>query len=80
MGGTIDDTVYETVLQVIGTSDRIEFTDQLSLRGLDSLATVELTLTLEDKLGIVFSDEDLKPANFSTVASIIAIARSSIDK
>jgi acyl carrier protein len=48
----------------------------LAQLGLDSLATINLVLALEDVLGISFPEDTLTPATFRSVASIRdAVAR-----
>jgi acyl carrier protein len=46
-------------------------TDSLSSIGIDSLAMVELIVSLEDGLDITFDDSDLDPAQLTTVGAIV---------
>jgi acyl carrier protein len=41
--------------------------------GLDSLASVELVLSLEDHFGIYFDDDEVQFANFVSIDSIVAL-------
>lgn len=42
----------------------------LNVYGLDSLARVELVISLEDEFGVNFKDCDLTQKNFETIGSI----------
>lgn len=43
--------------------------------GLDSLATVDLLVTLEDEFGIEFPDDKLTPSTFVTAAALWDVVR-----
>lgn len=43
--------------------------------GLDSLATVELLVNLEDEFGIEFPDDKLTPSTFVTAAALWDVVR-----
>lgn len=45
----------------------------LRASGLDSLASVELALNLEDHFGLYFNDDDLRFENFASIDSIVAL-------
>ena len=46
-------------------------TDLLADHGLDSLASVQFTIDLEDTFGIVFEDEDIAFEGFATIRSVV---------
>ncbi|MER5431767.1 acyl carrier protein [Streptomyces sp. NPDC002588] len=63
--------VRDQVTAALGPDASFTDTDLLPDHGLDSLRSVELTLTLEDRFGIVFEDEELAFENFVTVSGIV---------
>ena len=53
---------------------RAELTDDLPLLNdlLDSLAVLDLVLMIESEFLVEVADDDLEPANFATIANIVA--------
>ncbi len=74
MEGTAD-RIRDFVLE---TSDwpggRAELTDDLPLLNnvLDSIGVIELVSFLESELGVEVDDDELDPANFSTIGAVVA--------
>lgn len=48
-------------------------TDQVADHGLDSLASVQLTLNLEDTFDVVFDDDEITLENFATIERMVAL-------
>ncbi|GAA3841020.1 acyl carrier protein [Sphaerisporangium flaviroseum] len=46
--------------------------------GLDSIGFVELRVQCEDTFGIVISDDEFAPENFSTLGSVVALVESKV--
>ncbi|WP_426954415.1 acyl carrier protein [Muricoccus radiodurans] len=69
--------IEATIREVLGTTatlstpaTALDVRDDLFDRGLTSLATVELMLALEGRLGVEFPDEALTRQTFRTIASL----------
>lgn len=69
----IEKSIAEFVQEFLSLPEPPGTADRLFDHGLDSLASVELTLTLEDRFGIVFGDNELSFENFGSVDAIAAI-------
>ncbi|MEU1799500.1 acyl carrier protein [Streptomyces sp. NPDC019937] len=67
----IADAVREVVREIAPDISELEERTSLNSLGLDSLASVELTLRLEDRFGVVFEDDELAFEHFESVASIV---------
>ena len=67
----IADAVREVVREIAPNLPEIEESASLNSMGLDSLASVELTLRLEDRFGVVFEDDEMAFEHFESVASIV---------
>ncbi|MFI6698996.1 acyl carrier protein [Streptomyces sp. NPDC050509] len=63
--------VREVVREIAPNIPEMEESVSLNSLGLDSLGSVELTLRLEDRFGVVFEDDELAFENFESVASIV---------
>lgn len=62
--------VKNKVLEVLNTTDEITYEENLALRGLDSLRTVELVVELEEMFNVTFDDEEMLTENFSSIDKI----------
>ncbi|MEV7869745.1 acyl carrier protein [Streptomyces sp. NPDC088124] len=67
----IANAVREVVREIAPDIPEMEENISLNSLGLDSLGSVELTLRLEDRFGVVFEDDELAFENFESVASIV---------
>ncbi|MFJ2172762.1 acyl carrier protein [Streptomyces sp. NPDC087851] len=67
----IANAVREVVREIAPNIPEMEESVSLNSLGLDSLGSVELTLRLEDRFGVVFEDDELAFENFESVASIV---------
>lgn len=70
--------VREYVEKITGAPAGFTETDSLARHGLDSLGSVELTLSLEDGFGITFEDAELSFENFETIAGIVDLVHSKV--
>jgi len=62
--------VKNKVLEVLNPADEISFGENLALRGLDSMKTVELVVDLEEMFDVTFDDEEMLTENFSSIEKI----------
>ncbi|GGY06510.1 hypothetical protein GCM10010358_69720 [Streptomyces minutiscleroticus] len=69
----IADAVREVVREIVPQASEVEEGVLLSSLGLDSLASVELTLRLEDRFGVVFEDDEMAFEHFESVGSIVEL-------
>ncbi|MYQ65948.1 hypothetical protein GTY92_21205 [Streptomyces sp. SID4950] len=53
--------------------------DLLADRGLDSLTSIQLTLSLEDDFDIVFADDEISLEHFATIDTIVQLLETKID-
>ena len=70
---SLKDILIEDLFVELGRDD---IRPDASLRneiGLDSLGFVELKTQIENRYGIVISDDDFTPENFATIASLTAL-------
>ncbi|MGW7466954.1 acyl carrier protein [Streptomyces xantholiticus] len=67
----IADKVRQQVGDVLNSPAGFPDTDLLADHGLDSLASIQLTLELEDKFGFAFEDDEISLENFATIGSIV---------
>lgn len=63
--------IIESINQVLEQEIMLENGDDLKGEGLDSMATVELVIELEDVFGIQFNDKDMIVDNFKTINQIV---------
>jgi acyl carrier protein len=68
------DATFESLLRrhlrFLPAEATLEPADDLRALGLDSMATIELMLNLEDKYGVAFPDDALAAAAWSTPAAL----------
>ncbi|MER6691798.1 phosphopantetheine-binding protein [Streptomyces minutiscleroticus] len=69
----IADAVRKVVREIVPQASEVEEGVLLSSLGLDSLASVELTLRLEDRFGVVFEDDEMAFEHFESVGSIVEL-------
>jgi acyl carrier protein len=69
-----DDIIKIIAQQSIVPLNEISTRDPLSSIGIDSLAMVELIISLEDGLNVTFDDSDLDPAQLTTVGAMVDLA------
>lgn len=78
-----DESLVREILQSHGKlavpAGSVKDTDDLYKLGLSSLATVNVMLELETRLGAAIPDEALTRATFQTIAALTALVRS-LDK
>ncbi|WP_052497729.1 MULTISPECIES: acyl carrier protein [Bacillus] len=67
----IEEKITQIVREVLETNDEINKQLELSELGMDSLASINLIVELEDAFDIVFNDNELLFENFSTIENII---------
>jgi len=75
----IEQRVRLEVAKVLDVVPEIGGAEPLTLQGLDSLRSVELTLSLEDNFAIVFDDEDISFENFTSIDSIVELLDAKLD-
>ncbi|GAA3434174.1 acyl carrier protein [Kutzneria kofuensis] len=63
--------VRSRIEQILGDERRIGDLDPLTYHGLDSLRSVDLTLSLENRFALVFEDDELDFENFRSVRRIV---------
>ncbi|NJQ01089.1 acyl carrier protein [Streptomyces zingiberis] len=63
--------VREVVRVLVPDAPTMADSASLNSLGLDSLASVELTLRLEERFGVIFEDDELAFGNFESVATIV---------
>lgn len=62
--------VKTRVLETLKVSENIDENEDLTLKGLDSIKTVELIVDLEEAFEIAFQDEEMLTENFISISKI----------
>jgi acyl carrier protein len=76
----ITSAVREVTARILSTELPAETSVPLTDFGLDSLASVELTLDLEDHFQIAFDDDELQFEKFATVDNIVALIAGKVSR
>jgi acyl carrier protein len=74
----IQDLVRAELEPLLSTPVTFGEDELLADHGLDSLASVELTLNLEDTFDITFDDDELSFEHFATLATITELIRTKV--
>lgn len=72
------DLIRVELERLLGTAVTFGDHEPLADHGLDSLTSVELTLSLEDTFDIAFEDDELSFDNFASVATITELLHSKV--
>ncbi len=68
-------TTYDAVLAVVrslgGSHQTIDEDTRLTSLGFDSMGVVQLIVEIEGSLHVTFREDDLTPAAFSTIGSLV---------
>lgn len=67
--------ISSCIRKLTGAEGELDENANLSVYGLDSLARVELVISLENEFGISFKDSDLSQNNFETISSIYRLIK-----
>ena len=73
------ETVVRPHLKFLSQSDRLEPTQDLGEAGLDSMASIDLLLDLENSFGISIADDHLTENSFSNLVEIKKLIEASVD-
>jgi acyl carrier protein len=73
------ESVVRPHLKFLSAGDTLEPTQDLGEAGLDSMASIDLLLDLEDSFGISISDDHLTENSFLNLVEIMKLIESSVD-
>ena len=68
-----EEKVIKIVSDLTVMDEELSLDERLAEIGIDSLKMVELVVSLEDEFGIQFSDSDLDPSGWLTIADVAVL-------
>jgi len=66
-------------LKFLGVGDSLGALQDLGEAGLDSMASIDLLLDLENHFGLSISDDDLTENSFSNLEEILKLLKASVE-
>ncbi|MBJ8030420.1 acyl carrier protein [Bacillus cereus group sp. N21] len=70
--------ITDKLVEILELKEPVQFNENLSFYGLDSIMSVQLIVELEDYYNIAFEDEELIFSNFDTVSKIVELIEGKI--